>query len=53
MLGLAFTGCNTKNSLMTIKFKTNGGEHQASRMHIVLVSQQILEVSDLGVTIFD
>ena len=53
MLGLAFTGCNTKNSLMSIKFKTKGVDHQASRMHIVLVSQQILEVSDSGITIYD
>ena len=53
MLGLAFTGINTKNSLMTVKFKTLGGEFQASRMHIVLVAQQVLEVSDTGITIFD
>jgi hypothetical protein len=53
MLGLAFTGCNTKNSLMTVKFKTNGGDYQASRMHIVLVSQQVIDVSDSGVTIYD
>ena len=53
MLGLAFTGYNTKNSLITIKFKTNGGENQASRMHIVVVAQQSIEVSDSGITIFD
>ena len=53
MLGLAFTGANTKNTLMTIEFKTNGGDYQASRMHIVLVAQQMLEVGDSGVTIFD
>ena len=53
MLGLAFTGYNTKNSLITIKFKTNGGENQASRMHIVVVAQQSVEVSDSGITIFD
>ena len=56
MLGLAFTGANTKNSLMTIKYKTKHAtnpEGQASRMHIVLVAQQVLEVSDSGVTIFD
>ena len=53
MLGLAFTGTNAKTSLMTIKFKANRGDDQASRMHIVLVSQQIIEVGDSGVTIFD
>ena len=53
MLGLAFTGINTKNSLMTINFETNVGERQASRMHIVLVAQQVLEVGDSGKTIFD
>ena len=53
MLGLAFTGINTKNSLMTVRLKTDEGEHQATRMHIVLVAQQVLEVSDTGITIFD
>ena len=53
MLGLAFTGCNTKNSLMTIKFKTKNPEGQASRMHIVLVAQQIIEIGDSGITIVD
>ena len=53
MLGLSFTGINTTNSLMTIKFKTNVGEYQASRMHIVLVAQQVLELGDSGITIFD
>ena len=53
MLELAFTGANTKNKLMTIQFKTKNPEGQASRMHIVLVAQQIIEVSDSGITIFD
>jgi hypothetical protein len=53
MLGLAFTGVNTKSSLMTVKFKTVGGDNQASRMHIVLVAQQVLDVGDSGITIFD
>ena len=53
MLGLSFTGANTKNSLMTIRLKTLDGEYQATRMHIVLVAQQVLEVSDTGITIFD
>ncbi len=53
LLGLAFTGANTKNTLMTIKFKTDGGDYQASRMHILLVAQQIIEIGDSGVTIFE
>ena len=53
MQGLEFTGANTKNRLMTIEFKTKGQDHQASRMHIVLVAQQILECSDSGITMFD
>ena len=50
MLGLAFTGINTNNSLMTIEVKTHVGEYQASRMHSVLVAQQVLEVVDSGIT---
>ena len=38
---------------MTIKVKTNVGAYQASRMHIVLVAQQVLEVGDSGITMFD
>ena len=53
MLGLAFTGINIKNSLLIIKFKTNTGDYQASIMHIVLVAQQMVEVSDTGITICD
>ena len=53
MPGLAFTSINTTNSLMIIKFKTNGGENQASRMHVVLVAQQVIEVGDSGITFFD
>ena len=53
MLGLAFTGANTIFCLMSIKFKTTSWNYQASRMHIVLVSQQVLEIGDSGVTIFD
>ena len=53
MLGLSFAGANTKNKLMTIKLKTLDGEYVASRMHIILVAQQVLEVSDTGIIIFD
>ena len=53
MIGLAFTGANTTTSLIIIKFNTNNRDYQASRMYIVLVSQQVLEVGDNGITIFD
>ena len=53
MLGLAFTGANTKHSLMTIEFQVPGGDKQAPRMHIGLLSQQIFEIGDSGITIFD
>jgi hypothetical protein len=53
ILGLAFTGVNTKKSLMSTKFKTNSGDYQASTMHIVLISQQVVEIDDNGITSFD
>jgi hypothetical protein len=53
MLGLAFTGINTKNSLMSIRLKTKGGDYQATRMHIVLVAQQVIEIGGSGITVFD
>ena len=52
LLGLAFTGMNTQNSLMTIKLKT-GEVNRADRMHILLTTEQILEISDSGITVFD
>ena len=52
ILGLSFTGMNTKNSLMTVKFKT-AQANQATRMHILLFTEQILEISDTGVSVYD
>ena len=52
LLGLAFTGMNTKNSLMTVKFKTNE-TNKANRIHILLYSEQILEINDTGVSVYD
>jgi hypothetical protein len=52
LLGLAFTGMNTKNSLMTIRMKT-AATNRANRFHIVLTSEQILEISDAGIQFFD
>jgi hypothetical protein len=53
LLGLAFTGTNTRNNLMTVHLKTNEGDYKADRIHIVLMSEQILEVGDVGVMVFD
>ena len=52
LLGLSFTGSNTRNSVMTVHLKTGTGDYQPNRMHIVLLSEQILEVSDSGVMVF-
>jgi 16S rRNA C1402 (ribose-2'-O) methylase RsmI len=52
LLGLAFTGMNTKNSLMTVRMKTEQS-NRANRFHILLTSEQILEVSDAGISVFD
>jgi hypothetical protein len=52
LLGLAFTGMNTKNSLMTVRMKTEQS-NRANRFHILLTSEQILEVSDAGISVYD
>ena len=52
LLGLSFTGMNTKHSLMTVKFKT-AQANQANRMHILLFTENMLEINDTGVSIYD
>ena len=52
ILGLAFTGMNTKNSLMTIKMQT-ALDNRPDRIHILLTAEMILEISDSGITVFD
>jgi hypothetical protein len=52
LLGLAFTGMNTKNSLMTVKLKT-GSTNKANRIHILLYAEQILEINDTGCSVYD
>jgi hypothetical protein len=52
LLGLAFTGMNTRNSLMTVRMKTSEA-NRANRFHILLTAEQILEVSDAGVAVLD
>lgn len=53
LLGLSFTGMNTRNNLMTVHLKTLDGANKADRMHIVLLSEQILELGDIGATVYD
>ena len=52
LLGLSFTGTNTKNTMMSIFLKTTS-TNKASRMHIVLMSEQILEISDTNCAVYD
>jgi hypothetical protein len=62
VLDAGFTGINTRaGDLMTVKFKnmspgiTNsaGTECLANRLHVVLHSDQIMEIRDTGVAVFD
>ena len=53
LLGLSFTGMNTKNNLMTVLLKTQEGDYKADRMHIVLLAEQILELGDTGCMVYD
>ena len=53
LLGLSFTGMNTRNNLMTVHLKTVTGDNQASRMHICLLAEQILEIGDVGCMVYD
>ena len=52
ILGLAFTGTNTKNSLMTVRMKTEQA-NQADRFHIMLTAEMVLEIGDSGITVYD
>ena len=52
LLGLAFTGMNTKNSLMTVKLKT-AEANRANHIHILLFSENILEINDTGISVYD
>ena len=53
LLGLSFTGMNTRNNLMTVLLKTQEGDYKADRMHIVLLAEQILELGDTGSMVYD
>jgi hypothetical protein len=53
LLGLSFTGMNTRNSLMTVHLKTQDTDYKADRMHIILLAEQILELGDTGSMVYD
>ena len=54
LLGLSFTGMNVRNNLMTVHLKTNANAaYMANRMHVILMSEQILEVSDVSCMVYD
>jgi hypothetical protein len=53
LLGLAFTGTNTRNSLMTVHLKTGDPDIHANRMHIILLTEQILEIGGTLCTVYD
>jgi hypothetical protein len=53
LLGLSFTGMNTRNNLMTVHLKTQINEYKADRMHIILLAEQIVELGDTGCMVYD
>ena len=52
LLGLSFTGMNSRNNLMTVHLKTETGAYQADRMRIVLLAEQIVELADAGALVY-
>ena len=53
LLGLSFTGMNTRNNLMTVHLKTQTLDFKADRMHIILLAEQIVELGDSGCMVYD
>jgi hypothetical protein len=53
MLGVSFTGQNIKNALSTVMLQTASGDYMATRMHIVVVSRQLVGIDDSVLTIFE
>jgi hypothetical protein len=61
IMGASFTGLNTKaGDLMTIKLKARNptaiqaaGNNMTGQLHMVLFSDQLMEIRDVGVTVFD
>jgi hypothetical protein len=52
VLGLAFTGQNTKNSLMTVRLQELAA-NVATRLQILLTAEMSLEIADAGITVYD
>lgn len=54
VLEAGYTGLNTRaGDMMRVRLNTKDGGRQGDSMHIVLHSDQIVEVTDSGVTVFD
>ena len=53
ILGLSFTGMNTRNNSMTVHLKSQTNDYKADRMHIILLAEQSLEVGDTGSMVYD
>ena len=61
VVGASFTGLNTKaGDLMTIKLKARNptalaaeNVNMTGQLHMVLYSDQLMEIRDVGVTVFD
>ncbi len=52
LLGVSFSGTNTKNALVTVKVKTSDA-NKADRINIVLMAQQVIEIGNVGIDVFD
>jgi len=52
LLGVSFSGTNTKNALMTVKLKTSHA-NKADRINIVLLAQMVIEIGIVGIDVFD
>ena len=53
LVGLSFTGMNTRKNLMTVRLKTDDGFFKADRMRTILLAEQIVELADAGALICD
>ena len=54
VLGSGFTGINTKaGDLLTIKTKSLAAAQHATKMHIILHADCVLNIGDTGVSVFE
>ncbi len=51
LLGVSFSGTNTKHALMTVKVKTSDA-NKADRINIVLMAQQVVDIGNVGIDVF-